>query len=253
MQVAAGAAQRLNRHVAVIELYASILRAKTCEPVTTYYHERLWAEAAQANALGRHLLACATGQPIRLQLLSLSDVVLRHQAALRKSFGPEQSLECACPADTPLVWADPQRVRWMLEELAQNARDATPEPGLVNITVKGVDVQQPPPGVDSATHKFASIVVTDTGCGMSREVQQHLGEPFFTTNSVCHPGLGLAGVFGLIKAHGGWLEVTSALGHGTSVRLFFPSVATANSAQTRRSCCSEGPDTSTSLCGHPRK
>ena len=223
VQVAAGAAQRLNRHVAVIELYAKLLLAKSSEPGTTQYHERLVAGAAEAGALGRQLLACGCSQPLRTQLLSLSDIVRRHQPTLRKLLGEQRLLECACPADAPLVWADPQLVRGMLEELVRNARDAMAEPGHVSITVERVKVQQPPLGQQPGTHQFTSVVVTDAGHGMGRDVQQHLGEPFFTTNPGQRAGLGLASVSGLIKAHGGWLAVTSALGHGTCVRLFFPS------------------------------
>jgi signal transduction histidine kinase len=223
VQVAVGAAQCLNRHIAVIELYAKLLHAKPSEPGTNHYHERLVAGAAEARALGHQLLACGCCQPLRTQLLSLSDLVRRQQPALRKLLGEHRLLECACPADAPLVWADPQLVRCMLEELIRNARDAMADAGRVSITVERVNVNQPHPGPDHVAHQFASVVVTDTGPGMSREVQKRLGEPFFTTNPGQRTGLGLASVSGLIKAHGGWLAVTSALGHGTSVRLFFPS------------------------------
>ena len=223
VQVAARAGQRLNRHLAVIELYAKLLRAKQSGPGTSQYHERLAAGMAEVGALGRRLLAAGRCQPRRTQLLSLSDIVRRHQPALRKLLGEHQLLECACPANEPLVWADPQAVRWMLEELVRNARDATADAGRVSIAVERVNDDQPQPRQDSGANQFASVVVTDTGRGMDREVQAHLGEPFFTKNPNQRVGLGLASAAGLIKAHGGWLEVTSALGHGTRVRLLFPS------------------------------
>lgn len=213
----------MNRHVAVIALYAKLLLAKSSKTGTTRYHERLVAGAAEAGALGRQLLACGCSQPLRTQLLSLSDIVRRHQPTLRKLLGEQRLLECACPANAPMVWADPQLVREMLEELVRNARDAMAETGRMSITVERVNLHQPPLGQDHGAHQFASVVVTDAGHGMGRDVQQHLGEPFFTTNPGKHAGLGLASVSGLIKAHGGWLAVTSALGHGTCVRLFFPS------------------------------
>jgi len=126
------------------------------------------------------------------------------------------------PSDAPLVWADRQAVRWMLEELVRNAWDAIAEAGRVSINVEKVKVDPPHPGQDPGATQFTSVVVTDTGRGMGREVQKHLGEPFFTTNAGKRTGLGLASVSGLIQAHGGWLAVTSAPGHGTRVRLFFP-------------------------------
>ena len=223
VRVAAGAGQHLNRHVAVIELYAKLLLKKRSEPGTTQHHERLLAEAAEARALGGQLLACGCCQPLRTQLLSLSDIVRRHLPTLRRILGEHQLLECTCPADAPLVWADPQIARWMLEELVRNARDAMADAGHVSITVERVNVNQPHPGQDTGANQFTCVVVTDTGRGMDSEGQKHLGEPFFTRNPGKSTGLGLASVSGLIKEHGGWLEVTSALGQGTIVRLGFPS------------------------------
>lgn len=222
-QVAARAGQHLNRHLAVIELYAKLLQARQSDPRTAQYHTRLAAGAEEARALGRQLLASGRCQPLRTQLLSLSDRVRRYTPVLRKMLGEHQLLECTCPANEPLVRADPQAVRWILEELVQNARDAMPDAGRVSIAVERANVDQPHPMQDPGGNQFASLVVTDTGPGMGREVQTHLGEPFFTTNPGQRAGLGLASVSGLIRAHGGWLEVTSALGHGTKVCLFFPS------------------------------
>jgi two-component system, cell cycle sensor histidine kinase and response regulator CckA len=224
MQVAARAGQRLNRHVAVIDLYAKLLLKKQSEPGTIEYHERLVAGAAAVQALGRQLLACGGCQPLRTQLLSLSDIVRRHMPTLRELLGEHRALNCTCPADAPLVWADPQLVRWMLEELVRNARDAIADSGRASIAVERMNVNQLQPGQDPATNQFTCVVVTDTGRGMDREVQRHLGEPFFTREPGRGAGLGLASVSGLIKAHGGRLEVTSAPGQGTRVRLCFPSV-----------------------------
>ena len=220
VQVAARAGQHLNRHLAVVELYAKLLLAKQSEPGTIQYCERLVAGAAGARELGRQLLTGGCCQPLRTHLLSLSDLVRRHAPKLRKLMGEQQLLDCTCPADAPLVWADPQRVQWMLEELVRNARDAMAGAGRVTITVGRANVNPP----DPAVNQFTSVVVADTGRGIDREVQKHLGEPFFTTSPGKHTGLGLASVSGLIKAHGGWLEITSAPGHGTQIRLLFPSV-----------------------------
>jgi signal transduction histidine kinase len=229
-QVAARAGQRLNRHVAVIDLYANLLFKKQSEPGTIQYHERLVAGAAEAKALGRQLLACGGCQPLRTQLLSLSDIVRRHMPTLRKVLGEHRLLESTCPADAPLVWADPQLVRWMLEELVRNARDAMADLDRASISVERVNGNQPQRGQDRGANQFTCLVVTDTGRGMDREVQKHLSQPFFTTNAGRSTGLGLASVSGLIKAHGGRLDVTSALGQGTTVRLCFPSAVACPSA-----------------------
>jgi signal transduction histidine kinase len=222
---ATSAGQRLNQHVAVIELYTKLLLAKESDAAKFPYYERLVAGAVAARTLGRQLVACGGHQPLRMQLWSLSDIVRWHEPALRDLLGEHRSLECTYRPDVPLIWADPQVVSWMLEELIWNAVNAMPAGGRISITVEPATVNQPPAGIEPCVNQFAAVVMTDTGHGASREVQRHMGEPFFTTARGLHAGLGLASVSGLARAHGGWLTVTSALGHGTTVRLFFPTVA----------------------------
>ena len=103
------------------------------------------------------------------------------------------------------------------DELLRNARDAMADAGRVSITLERVNVDQPPLEQDHGS-QFACLAVTDTGRGMSREVQQHLGEPFFTTAPDRRTGLGLASVSGLIKSHGGWLAITWILQLGATPR-----------------------------------
>ena len=222
-RVAARTGQHLNRHLAVIELYAKLLLGRQFGRGPTQYHERLVAEAAGARALGRQLLSCGCRQPLRTQLLSLGDIVRRQETKLQELLGKRGRLECACPADAPVVWADPQTVRWMLEELVRNARNAAADPARVSITVSRAKANPPHAEHEPGIVEFVTVVVADCGCGMGREEQKHLGEPFSTTNPDEHAGLGLASVTGLMKAHGGWLEVKSAPEQGTSVCLFFPS------------------------------
>ncbi len=135
VRVAAKAGQRLNRYSAVIDLYAKLLLAKHSEPGTTPHHQRLAATAAEARALGRQLLASGCSQPLQTHFVSLSDLVRRRQPALQQLLGEHGLLECICPPDTPLVWADPALVDWMLRELVRNARDAMAERGSVTIGV----------------------------------------------------------------------------------------------------------------------
>lgn len=223
------AGQLLNRHVAVIELYTKLLLAKESDPEKIPYYERLAAGAVAARALGRQLLACGGQQPVRKQLWSLSDVIRWHEPALRGLLDEHCSLECAYRSHVPLVWVDPHELQWMLEELVLNALKAMPAGGRVSITVEPVTVNEPHSAITSGSNQFASVVVTDFGHGASRQVQQHMGEPFFTTERSERAGLGLATVSGLMRAHGGWISVNSALGHGTSVRLFFPAATRCSS------------------------
>lgn len=219
--VAANAGQHLNRHIAIIELYAKLLLAKESDARRFEYFERLVAGAVAARGLGRQLLACAGQQQLRMQLVHMAEIVRRHEPGLRDLLGEHCSLEYCHPLDTPEVWADPHAVRWMLEELLCNARTAMPAGGRISVAVEPVTVNQLPSGSAVGANQFVSVVVTDVGHGATRDVQKHMGEPFFTTGRG-RTGLGLANVSGLMRAHGGQLAITSAPGHGTVARLLFP-------------------------------
>lgn len=219
--VAARAGQHLNRHIAIIELYAKLLLSKESDPRRFEYFERLVAGAVAARALGRQLVACGGHQPLRMQLMNLAEVVQSHQTRLGGLLGERCALEYSHPLGTPRVWVDPHALGWMLEELVLNARTAMPAGGRITLAVEPVLVNQLPSGQPAGANQFVSVIVTDAGHGATRDIQNHMAEPFFTTGRA-RTGLGLANVSGLMRAHGGWLAITSAPGHGTAARLFFP-------------------------------
>jgi two-component system, cell cycle sensor histidine kinase and response regulator CckA len=130
-------------------------------------------------------------------------------------------------ADGPLeVEVDREGIEQVLLNLAVNARDAMPQGGRLAVEVAPVQA-----GVDgkplSGTNRHLSVVriqVRDTGRGMTRDTQSRMFEPFFSTKET-NVGLGLTAVYGIVKQHGGQVDVTSQPGHGTTVRIFLPAVA----------------------------
>ncbi|MGI9148981.1 MAG: ATP-binding protein, partial [Chloroflexota bacterium] len=109
----------------------------------------------------------------------------------------------------PTIAGSPGQIRELLTDLILNAVDALPTGGTIQLRVAAEDGQ----GV---------VEVTDSGVGMSDEVQAHVFEPFFTTKGDNGTGLGLAMVFGIVKRHGGHVEVRSGHGAGTTVRIRLP-------------------------------
>ena len=88
------------------------------------------------------------------------------------------------------------------------------------VEISAAQVAQNP---ETAPGKFVTMTITDSGKGMPLEVLSRIYEPFFTTKEVGQgTGLGLAAVYGIAKQHHGWLEITSAVGTGTTVKVFFP-------------------------------
>ena len=132
-----------------------------------------------------------------------------------------------------MVHADPTQLQQVLTNLALNARDAMPDGGelrfgLSRFTVHAgaeAPVAGMPPG------DWILLSVSDTGTGMTPEVLQHAFEPFFTTKERDKgTGLGLAQVYGLIKQHDGFIDVTSTVGCGTTFTLYLPAAASPQDA-----------------------
>jgi CheY-like chemotaxis protein len=125
------------------------------------------------------------------------------------------------------LWVDSDVA--MLEQaimnVCLNARDAMPNGGTLTLETSAVDFE-----LEDVTNEpearpgaFVCLRITDTGCGMGREVLRHLFEPFFTTKEVGKgTGLGLASAFGIAHQHSGWLSVESGVGEGATFRLFLP-------------------------------
>jgi hypothetical protein len=140
---------------------------------------------------------------------------------LAKAAGPTITLGLNVGAETAQVFIDPSLFERALLNLVMNARDATPSGGTVTLAVtEGSRTDQ---GHEGST--FVIVDVTDTGVGMDRETQIRMFEPLFTTKGDKGTGLGLSIVQQTVTLAGGFIEVSSALGAGTSVRLFFPRIA----------------------------
>jgi CheY-like chemotaxis protein len=134
-------------------------------------------------------------------------------------------MKLECPQEPPPIYGDAGMIDQVLMNLAVNAHDAMPNGGTLTINVDecwvGPDYLEYHP--DARIGHFVRLQITDTGCGMSPKVRAHIFEPFFTTKGVGKgTGLGLATVFGIVKQHAGWIEVTSEVGRGSAFTIFFP-------------------------------
>ncbi|HSF69553.1 MAG TPA: ATP-binding protein [Nitrospira sp.] len=113
------------------------------------------------------------------------------------------------------VEVDREGIEQVLLNLAVNARDAMPKGGRLTIGISPVK---------TARTSSVRIEVCDTGSGMTRDTQSRMFEPFFSTKET-NVGLGLTSVYGIVKQHGGQVDVTSLPGEGTTVRIYLPALA----------------------------
>jgi len=187
--------------------------------------ERILESGQRAASLVAQLMAFSRKQVLEPTLLDLNNAVSRMHDLLRRVISENIELAiCLEPGLWP-VKADAMQVEQVIINLAVNARDAMPGGGRLTVQTRNVTLDD----TYAATHldvrpgDHVMLSVSDTGTGMSKEVQAHLFEPFFTTKELGQgTGLGLATVYGIVKQSGGNIWVYSELGMGTTFKVYLP-------------------------------
>ncbi len=175
--------------------------------------------ARRGGAMIRKLLAFSRADQLQFRPYLLSPLVEANAMVLRRLLPASIEIVVASDPDTPTIRTDPSALEQILLNLATNARDAMPGGGTLRIMTGAA------PAVDGVRLHGAIITVSDTGTGMTEAVRQRYFEPFFTTKPIGEgTGLGTAMIFGLVKQHGGQVEVESAPGKGTTVTILLPIV-----------------------------
>jgi len=187
------------------------------------------AEATErAGNLTRQLLAFGRKQDIQFQPVNLNEVIANFTKMLKRVIGEHVALECLYAKNLPAVDADVSMVEQIIINLIVNARDAMPEGGSIVVATEAVQIDKAfvETHPEAQPGQFVCITVTDTGSGIYPEYLPRIFEPFFTTKEAGKgTGLGLAMVYGIVKQHQGWIEVSSQLGHGTTFKIFLPANA----------------------------
>jgi two-component system, cell cycle sensor histidine kinase and response regulator CckA len=224
--LAGGIAHDFNNLLTVINGHASLIMAG--EPLNSNAAEsvREISEAAKrASALTRQLTTFSRKQELVLQAVDLNGIVNNITKMLRRILGEDVALEVDFAPGLPAINADLGMVEQVLLNLAVNSRDAMPRGGQLRIATSGVTIdaagaQQNPEAVPGS---FVRLDFSDSGCGIEPEHLSRIFEPFFTTKELDRgTGLGLATVYGIVKQHRGWIQVTSDVGKGTAFHIYFP-------------------------------
>jgi len=192
--------------------------------VRPFVHEASRASQSAAS-LVRQLLSFSRRQLIEPRVIDIRETIDSLRSMLARVIGEHIVLDCNSPSDLGLIKLDPGQLEQILMNLAVNARDAMPSGGKLSIETSNVEPSRhvcSKHGPD-AQNRLVSLRVTDTGCGMTEQVREHLFEPFFTTKPVGRgTGLGLATTFGIVEQAGGCIEVRSEVDRGTTIEVYFP-------------------------------
>ncbi len=226
-QLAAGIAHDFNNMLAVVTLYTQAALSDSSLPDRLHAQlEAVISEVDRAGGLIRQILDFGRQTQMELQHLDLLPF-LKEQVALLARLLPE-SIEVGFQYDQGdyLILGDPTRLAQVLLNLALNARDAMPNGGQLRLELGSlvVDKSHRAPLLDLTPGRWITLSVSDTGTGMPPEVVAHLFEPFFTTKGVQGNGLGLSQVHGIVGQHGGFIDVSTEQGRGTTFTLYLPAL-----------------------------
>ena len=184
------------------------------------------ARAAERGAkLTRQLLAFSRQQPMQTQAVDLGQLARGMLDVLRPTLGASIELEIKAVPDLWPAMADAGQLENAILNLAINARDAMPRGGKMTIDCANRSVEKSPSQaqLDLEAGDYVVLAVSDSGKGMTKEVQEKAFDPFFTTKALGEgSGLGLSMVYGLAKQLSGHADLTSDLDQGTTVRLYLP-------------------------------
>ncbi len=184
--------------------------------------ETIREAALRATGLTRQLLAFSRRQVFSPEVCDLNELIAGLDRMLRRLIGSDVELATLFGEELGAVEVDPGQIESAIVNMAINARDAMPEGGVLTIQTQNVG--------DSVR-----ITVSDTGCGMTDDVLQHVFEPFFTTKEPGKgTGLGLASAYGIVRQSGGQISVTSAPGKGSKFIIDLPMVDAATHLASRR-------------------
>jgi nitrogen-specific signal transduction histidine kinase/CheY-like chemotaxis protein len=228
-QLAGGVAHDFNNLLAVIRGNSELLLmdASKFNGETVDCLNQVVAASDRAANLTRQLLAFSRKQVLQSQPLDLNDIIGNLTKMLKRIIGEDIQLQCSYAARLPFVQADAGMIEQVLVNLVVNARDAISNGGQLLIATEKVCLNQSYAKMhpEARPGEFVCLSVADNGTGIAPEHLPRIFEPFFTTKEQGKgTGLGLATVYGIVKQHQGWIEVSSQAGAGTTFRILLPVV-----------------------------
>jgi len=226
-KLAGGVAHDFNNLLTIITGYNEVLLSETApDDPTREYIEEIAGAANRARSLTGQLLAFSRQQKLLPRVVNLNDTLRETSKMLARLIGEDIEMRVNAADDLGNVKADVGQIEQVVMNLSVNARDAMPGGGVITMSTRNVkieDEKNAPANLQPGD--YVVLEVSDTGTGMSPEVQARIFEPFFTTKAPGQgTGLGLATCYGIVKQSGGEIVVQSKIGAGTTFQIYLPRV-----------------------------
>jgi len=224
-QLAGGIAHDFNNVMTAVIGFSRLGLARLNDPQSLrYYLEEIKRAGERAVAMTNELLSFSRSQAPETSVIDLNELVLSLEGLLRCLIPEDVDIVTRLDPALAAVRGDPGQLDRMLVNLALNAGDAMPFGGTLTVETSNLVIE---PGHEFLYGEmdpgsYVLLAMTDTGVGMDAETLRRAFEPFFTTKGGHGTGLGLASVFGIVSQAGGAVRVESAVGDGTTFRIFLP-------------------------------
>ena len=226
--LASGIAHDLNNMLAPIMLAVGLIKAQHGDRETLELLDMMQSAAQRGASVVQQVLTFARGVEGERRQIDVRPLVKELAQLARETFPREIQVTVEVPAAALLVEGDITQLHQVLLNLAVNARDAMPDGGVLTLTAEAAildeaGARQAPAG---RAGDYIRLSVADTGSGIPPEVLEHIFEPFFTTKPRGKgSGLGLSTVYGIVRSHGGFVDVRSTAGVGTRFSVLIPASA----------------------------
>jgi signal transduction histidine kinase len=227
-QLAAGIAHDFNNITGTILLMSSAmigagnLTEKDRERATT-----VGEQAKRATSLTQQILDFSRRTVMQPQPMDLVSFLKEFEKLMSRTLPENIRMTFPAAMEEFVVSGDPGRLQQVLMNLALNARDAMVEGGELSFELDTIRLKpgERPPYRDMHAGEWVRLRISDSGTGIAPDVLAHVFEPFFTTKEPGHgTGLGLAQVYGIVKQHGGYIDVESRVGEGSTFVIYLPAL-----------------------------
>lgn len=232
--LASGIAHDLNNVLSPITMGVQLLQMKSNDESVLRLLDMIMQNAQRGADLIKQVLSFARGAGAQKTTLQPNHLIKEIIKILRETLPKHITLKQMLATELATVEGDPTQLHQVLMNLCVNARDAMPDQGTLTIEAENIILDEHYVRLfpEARQGPYALITVTDTGTGIPAEILDRIFDPFFTTKDPGKgTGLGLATVQGIVKNHGGFINVYSELGKGTQFKIYLPAITSTQTSQ----------------------
>ncbi len=227
--LASGIAHDFNNILTPIMLSVQILKERFNDEESQKLIDIIDRSSQRGAGLVKQVQAFGLGVQGERVILRITDIISEIKKITKQTFPKSIEFITNVPDDIPTISGDATQMHQVLMNLCVNARDAMPDAGIINISAENIFIDEKYTclNIEARVGQYIVISVSDTGNGIPPDIINRIFEPFFTTKQPGKgTGLGLSTVLAIVKSHGGFINVYSEEGVGTTFKVYLPAIRT---------------------------